>query len=164
LTVAGKDLEYWHLLPMKKTVLSLALGSATLFLVAARADEPKPAPPPPPPPAMDSAQADLLRRYDTNHDGKLSEDELAAAHEGMLKDGFNGGGANTERGKKFRAAMVKRFDRNGDGQLDDSEKAAMRKYFLDRFDTNHDGRLDDDERAAMREQLKADAKAGKFKN
>ena len=112
---------------------------------------------------MDSAQSDLLRRYDTNHDGKLSEDELAVAHEGMLKEGFNGG-ANSERGKKFRAAMVKRFDRNGDGQLDDSEKAAMRKYFLDHFDTNHDGRLDDDERAAMREQIKADAKAGKFKS
>lgn len=112
---------------------------------------------------MDSAQADLLQRYDTNHDGKLDENELALAHEGMLKAGF-AGGANTERGKKFRAAMVKRFDRNGDGQLDESEKAAMKKYFLDRFDTNHDGRLDEDERAAMREQLKADAKAGKFKN
>ena len=112
---------------------------------------------------MDSAQADLLKRYDTNHDGKLDENELAAAHEALLKESFNGG-AGGERGKKFRAAVIRRFDRNGDGQLDDEEKAVMRKYFLDRFDTNHDGRLDEDERAAMREQLKADAKAGNFLN
>ena len=150
---------------MKKTVLSVTLCSATLFLVGGRADEPKPAPPAAaaPAPAMDSAQAELLKRYDTNHDGKLDENELAAAHEGMLKETFNGT-AGGERGKKFRAAMIKRFDRNGDGQLDESEKAAMKKYFLDRFDTNHDGKLDEDERAAMREQLKAEAKAGKFKN
>ena len=112
---------------------------------------------------MDAAAAELRRRYDTNHDGKLDENELAAAHEGRLKQNFNGG-ASGERGKRFRAAMIKRFDRNGDGQLDENEKAAMKKYFLDRFDTNHDGRLDEDERAAMREQLKAGAKAGKFKN
>lgn len=147
---------------MKKTVLSATLCSATLFLAAARADAPKTAAPAAPP-AMDDASAGLLRRYDTNHDGKLDENELAVAHEGLLKQNFNGG-AGGERGQRFRAAMLKRFDRNGDGQLDENEKAAMRKYFLDRFDTNHDGRLDEDERAAMREQLKADAKAGKFKN
>ena len=150
---------------MKKTVLSATLCSATLFLAVARADEPKTAPSaaPAPAPVMDAASADLLKRYDTNHDGKLDENELAVAHEGMLKQNFTGN-AGGERGKKFRAAMLQRFDRNGDGRLDDEEKAAMKKYFLDRFDTNHDGRLDDDERAAMREQLKADAKAGKFKN
>ena len=90
-------------------------------------------------------------------------DELAAAHEDLRKRNFNGG-AGGERGQRFHAAMIKRFDRNGDGRLDENEKAAMKKYFLDRFDTNHDGRLDEDERATMREQLKADAKAGKFKN
>jgi hypothetical protein len=155
---------------MKKTFLSLTLGSATLFLAAAHAEEPKPAPavpvstavtPAAPLVAMDSAQADLLRRYDTNHDGKLDENELAAAHEGMLKENLNGTGGG-ERGKKIRAALLKRFDLNGDGVLDADEKAAMKKYFLDRFDTNHDGKLDETERAAMREQLKADAQAGNF--
>ncbi len=90
---------------------------------------------------------------------------LPSAHERHDEGGFQRGGCDdTERGRKLRAGMIKRFDRNGDGQLDEEEKATMRKYFLDHFDTNHDGRLDDDERAAMREQLKADAKAGKFKN
>jgi Ca2+-binding EF-hand superfamily protein len=146
---------------MKKTVLSATLCSATLFLAATRADMPKTSAAAAST-VMDPAAAELVRRYDTNHDGKLDEDELAAAHEGMLRQNFTG--PTTERGKKVRAALIKRFDRNGDGQLDDSEKAAMRQYFLERFDTNHDGRLDEEERAAMREQLKADAKAGKFKN
>ena len=147
---------------MKKTVLSATLCSATLFLVAARADAPKTAVPAAPR-AMEAASAELLQRYDTNHDGKLDENELAAAHEDLRKRNFNGG-AGGERGQRFRAVMIQRFDRNGDGRLDENEKAAMKKYFLDRYDTNHDGRLDEDERATMREQLKADAKAGKFKH
>jgi len=145
---------------MKKTVLSLALASATLFLGAARGDEPKPTPAPIAAPAMDTNQAELLRRYDLNHDGKLDEAELATAHETMLKEGAGAKGA----GGKFRAAMIRRFDRNGDGQLDETERAEMRKYFLARFDKNGDGRIDEDERAAMREELKADAKASKLKN
>jgi len=146
---------------MKKKGLSFTLWSATLFLAAGRAEAPKTAAPAAPP-VMNSGETGWLKRYDTNHDGKLDEDELAVAHESMPKDSFTG--PTTGRGKKFRAALIRRFDRNGDGQLDEAEKAAMRKYFLDRFDQNGDGRLDEDERAAMREQLKADAKAGKFKS
>ena len=69
---------------MKKTVLSATLCSATLFLAAARADAPKPAPAAAP--VMDSAQADLLKRYDTNHDGKLDEEERAAMREQLKAD------------------------------------------------------------------------------
>jgi len=145
---------------MKKTVLSLALGSATLFLGTAVAADPKPAAPAAPPPALDAGQAELLRRYDTNHDGKLDEAELAAAHEHMLKDGAAGKG----QGGRFRAEMIKRFDTNGDGQLDETERAAMRKYLLARFDKNGDGRIDEDERAAAREEFKARAKELKLKN
>ena len=141
---------------MKKTVLSATFLSATLFLVAGRAEAPKA----PPAMVMDSNQAELLRRYDTNHDGKLDEDELAVAHEAMLKQDFNG--PASARGGKFRAAMVKRFDRNGDGQLDENERAEMRKALLARFDKNGDGRLDDTERAAMREEFKAEHQATKL--
>lgn len=109
---------------MKKAFLSLTLTSATLFLSAARADAPKPAPP-----AQAAGAAELLQRYDLNHDGKLDENELAAAHEGMLKnnDGFRGTGGG-ERGKKMRAQLLMKFDKNGDGQLDENERAEMRKF------------------------------------
>ena len=145
---------------MKKTFLSLALTSATLFLATARADAPQPAPA-----APVGNPAGLLQRYDLNHDGKLDENELAAAHEGMLKnnDGFRGVGGG-ERGKKMRAQLLKKFDRNGDGKLDENERAEMRKFFLERYDKNGDGQLDDEERAAMRADLKSRAKAGQEQN
>lgn len=134
----------------------MALGSATLFLVVAYATDLQPTPSA----AITANEAELLQRYDTNHDGKLDEAELAAAHEAMLKEGATAKG----QGGRFRPAMLKRFDKNGDGQLEESERAEMRKYFLTRFDKNGDGRLDDDERAAMREEFKAEAKALKLKN
>jgi Ca2+-binding EF-hand superfamily protein len=152
-------MEKSPLLPMKKTVLSLGLCSATLFLAAGRAEEAKA----PPPAARDAGQAGLLQRFDTNHDGKLDEAELAAAHESMLQAGF-GNGAGGERRSKREAWLLKHFDKNGDGKLDESERAEAKRVMLARFDTNHDGRLDEDERAAMREQLKGDAKALKLKN
>ena len=144
---------------MKKRFLPLGLLSATLFLAAARADGPKTAPPA----ALDPAEAGLLRRYDLNHDGKLDEDELEAAHESMLKAG-RGGRAEGKPGSKIRAMIVRRFDRNGDGRLDETERAEAQAYFLQRFDQNHDGRLDEDERAAMRQELKAEYQAGKLNN
>jgi Ca2+-binding EF-hand superfamily protein len=144
---------------MKKTVLSLGLCAATLFLAAGRAGEAKA----PPPAAPNASQAGLLQRYDQNHDGKLDEAELAAAHESMLQAGF-GNRADGERRSRREAWLIKHFDKNGDGKLDDNERAEAKRVMLARFDTNHDGRLDEDERAAMREQLKGDAKALKLKN
>ena len=110
---------------------------------------------------MDANQAALLQRYDTNRDGKLDEDELAAAHEAMLKSGV--GGVAGERAGRVRALLLKRFDQNGDGRLDETERATMRSYFLARFDKDGDGRLDDEERAAMRQELKAEYQAGKLR-
>jgi len=112
----------------------------------------------PPAPALKANQRALLQRYDLNHDGKLDEAELAAAHEGMLKAGAEPGGGRRFR---LRAALLRKFDRNGDGRLDATERAEARGYFLQRFDTNHDGRLDEEERAAMRAKLKAEHQAGR---
>ena len=151
---------------MKTPFLPLVAMSATLFLAGARAADPKPASSPAPAapaPALDAAQADLLRRYDLNHDGKLDDNELATAHETMLKDNLSGGG-NDERRKKIKAALLEKFDANGDGQLDEQEREEMRKFFLARYDKNGDGRLDDAERAAMRADFKARAKAKKLNN
>ena len=140
---------------MKKTILSLTLLAATLFLGAARADVGAPAASP----ALSADEQALLKRYDRNGDGKLDEDELAAAHEAMLKDTATG-----TKGGKQRAALIRRFDKNGDGKLDAAEWAEAKRVILARYDTNHDGRLDEDERAAMRADLKARAKELKLKN
>ena len=148
---------------MKKPFLTFALASATLFLAGARADEPKPAAAPVTAPGLNADQAALLKRYDLNHDGKLDDNELAAAHEARLKSN-QAGTVDGERGRKIRAALLKQFDTNGDGQLDESERAEMRKFFLARYDKNGDGRLDDEERAAMRADFKARAQANKQVN
>ena len=64
--------------------------------------------------------AELLQQYDRNHDGKLDEDEMAAARTGGRKAG------DAPAGEK-RKKMLKLFDKNGDGKLDDTERAAAEK-------------------------------------
>ncbi len=99
---------------------------------------------------------ELLRRFDKNGDGRLDENEKAAARRAMREDD---GGTEKERRKQ----LLKRFDKNGDGRLDDAERAEAEKardtlarnggadrfraLSLQRFDKNGDGRLDDTEQA-----------------
>lgn len=143
---------------MKKTVLSLTLLSATLFLGAARGEAPKA----PATPALNAEETALLQRYDRNRDHRLDEGELAAAHESMLQENL-GTAAVGARGK-FRAALIRRFDRDGDGRLDATEQTEAKRVVLARFDTNHDGRLDEDERAEMRAAYRARVKELKARN
>jgi hypothetical protein len=105
-----------------------------------------------------SSYQELLQRYDTNHDGKLDDDELAAAHEDMARERLeNGQGV----GKKVRQQLLEKFDKNHDGRLEPDEREAARQYLqqhvelrqqflLERYDKNGDGKLDDTERAAMK--------------
>ena len=163
--------------PMKRQGLTPLLLSATLFLAAGlRAAEevktPAPSPAAAPPPAMTKATRaeELLKRFDTNHDGKLDEDEVAAAHEVMLREQMDRQAkiAAAPAGEKFRQRMLEMFDKNHDGRLDDEERAEMRKYaeehglgpdgevreeLLKRFDKNADGKIDDTERPAMEKFL-----------
>jgi Ca2+-binding EF-hand superfamily protein len=126
------------------------------------------------PPAMMSAKrptnAELLKRFDKNGDGKIDDDERAAARETMLQEQmerqmtraalFPGGEA------ALRARVLEMFDKNRDGTLDDEERAAAQKFaaarglgpngdlgeaLMKRFDKNGNGRIDEDERPAVRE-------------
>ena len=67
----------------------------------------------------------MLERFDKDGDGKLSEEERAAARAEMQKrreaGGLKGNGAEK------RAEMLKKFDKDGDGKLSDDERAAMRE-------------------------------------
>jgi Ca2+-binding EF-hand superfamily protein len=161
--------------PMKRLGLPPLLLPATLFLAAGLlAEEPKPAEKPVPPPPVRAmgtmSSEEMLRRFDTNHDGKLDEDETAAAHEAMLKERMDRQTAVTAApgGQQFRQQMLEKFDKNHDGRLDDDERAEMQKYLLaqglgpggavreeliKRFDKNGDGKLDAEETAAMQKFL-----------
>ncbi len=85
-----------------------------------------------------NANAETLKMFDKDGDGKLNDDERAAMREQMRKN------------------REKKFDTNGDGKLDDTERAAMleaRKAHVKEFDKDGDGKLSDEERKVMRETL-----------
>ena len=63
-----------------------------------------------------SDRRELLKRFDKNGDGRLDEEERAAARR--------------QRGKKGKgrfAEVLKRFDKDGDGKLNDEERAQARR-------------------------------------
>ncbi|MCX8107304.1 MAG: efflux RND transporter periplasmic adaptor subunit, partial [Verrucomicrobiae bacterium] len=77
----------------------------------------------------------MLKEFDKDGDGQLSESEreamretLAARFGAMGGQGGPGGAGMVGGGQRFnREEMLKRFDTNGDGELDETERAAMRE-------------------------------------
>ena len=158
---------------MKKPSLTALLCSATLFLggrIWGQTPAPTAAPVASPSvPASDNdevaqREAELLRRFDKNHDGKLDDEETAAAHEAMREEasgGKPGAGRQGRSGTGLQKLALQMFDANHNGKLDPDEQLAAQKYFaktglaaaireevLARFDRDGDGRLDAEERAA----------------
>ncbi|HEY9249356.1 MAG TPA: EF-hand domain-containing protein [Rariglobus sp.] len=107
--------------------------------------------------------AAVIKRYDTNQDGKLDEDEVAAVKEQMLMATQEKRDETRERLKERQAEWLKEFDKNGDGKLDEAEKKAMETALraraektprmMKRLDADGDGKLSDAEWAAAREKL-----------
>jgi Ca2+-binding EF-hand superfamily protein len=159
---------------MKRPGLTLHLAAATLFLAGLRAEDAKPATSPPAAakpmgPMKGRRDAEMLKRFDKNGDGRLDDDERADAKEAMFKEQMDRqatraaalGGTEQERAK-----MLELFDKNKDGRLDDEERAAAEKFgreraaalpagggpvraeMIRRLDKNGDGKIDDAERAA----------------
>lgn len=65
----------------------------------------------------------MLKKFDKDGDGKLSEEERAAMRAEMQKRRGEGGkGPDAAR----RAEMMKKFDKDGDGKLSEEERAALR--------------------------------------
>ena len=86
--------------------------------------------------------AELLKQYDKDGDGKLSDAERTAMQEAMK--------AKMEERRK---ANLEKFDANKDGKLDEAETKTMRetmqKERLEKYDTNKDGKLDEEETAKI---------------
>ena len=96
-------------------------------------------------PLLAALREKLIKRFDADGDGALSEEERAAARE-TLK----------QRGAEWREKILDRFDADGDAQLSDEEKAdareaikervtgklaERREAFITKWDTDGDGRL-----------------------
>ncbi len=136
---------------MASRSLALSLLAATLIPVFTLATESGSTAPANSRPELNQRQRELLEKFDTNHDGRVDDQEKLAARSYMR--GKTGGGPK-ERAKK----ALKLFDRNNDGQLDAAERAeaekareefqANRETVMAKFDTNKDGVLNDEERAA----------------
>ncbi|HTN76902.1 MAG TPA: EF-hand domain-containing protein [Pirellulaceae bacterium] len=68
---------------------------------------------------------EILKKFDKDGDGKLSDDEKAAAKKEFGERGGRPGGLD-------KAALMKKFDKDGDGKLSDDEKAAAKKAMQER--------------------------------
>lgn len=73
--------------------------------------------------------AEVIAKFDTNGDGKLTGDERKAA------------------GEAHKAEMLKKFDKDGDGKLSKEERKAA---ITARFDADGDGELNEAEEAEMK--------------
>ena len=158
---------------MKLHFLASACLAATLFVLPGRAAgdtaETNQVVPPAPAPAtrlqMSAADAEILKRYDKNGDGKLDDDEVATAMDENRKSADTDRGKMRDRLKERQQVWLKEFDKDGDGKLDAAERATMEQALrsrmdknpgmLKRFDTDGDGKLSDAEWAAAREKILA---------
>ncbi|MCU0690154.1 MAG: EF-hand domain-containing protein [Polyangiaceae bacterium] len=76
--------------------------------------------------------ADRFDDIDADHDGKVTHDELRAAHVGKGP----GGGMGFARGWRFQ-----QMDKNGDGVVGKDEATARLAQRFDVLDADHDGKL-----------------------
>jgi EF hand len=88
---------------------------------------------------------EILKKYDKDGDGKLSE----AEHTAMAAD-------RKAMGEKRRQEALKKYDKDGDGKLSEAERQTMRdemeatrKAFMEKYDTDKDGRLDPAEKKVV---------------
>lgn len=103
---------------MKVLFLFPVFFAATQFVPPVRAAEPAPL-------ATAAPDAEIIKRHDSNQDGKLDEAEIAAVKEKVLVTGFEKRERRREKIKARHEAWLKEFDKNADGKLDDPEKSAM---------------------------------------
>jgi EF hand len=84
----------------------------------------------------------ILKEFDKDGDGKLSDEERKAMREAM-----------EARMKERRKEMLEKYDADGDGKLSEEEIAKARAdrqaEILKKYDKDGDGKLSEEERAAI---------------
>ncbi len=124
-----------------KSLIALSVLIGSCMVVQAQ-DKPKREGRPGPPP-------ELLKKFDKDGDGKLSEEERKAMRE-----------AHQASMEERRKEMLEKYDKDGDGQLSEEERKTMRearqaemekrrKELLEKYDKDGDGKLSPEERAAI---------------
>tara|TARA_B100001029_G_C15001533_1_gene418385 strand:- start:115 stop:639 length:525 start_codon:yes stop_codon:yes gene_type:complete len=100
------------------------------------------------PPEGRPSREEVMKKFDKDGDGKLSESERAELRKAMANRGGPGG-------RRPPPQLMKQFDKDGDGKLSESERAelrktmeARRKEFMAKFDKDGDGKLNEEERKA----------------
>ncbi len=117
-------------------------------------------------------KAEILKKFDKDGDGKLSDTEKKTLRAEMQNR--HGGHDRKQWTPEQRNEMLKKFDKDGDGKLSDTEKASLRSEMqsrrggrdrkqwtpeqrnemLKKFDKDGNGELSDDERTAAREAMR----------
>ena len=112
--------------------------------------------------ARDQRAQEMIEEFDGDSDSKLDLAELKSALQSMRERL----GKHGPRGH-MRQRLLKDFDADGDGKLSDEERAAAHKAMQERrekclkeFDADGDGTLNEDERAAAREARGKRCRAG----
>ena len=132
---------------MKLLSLAIVYLFLTFALIAAQTEKPK---------KVENktnfpSRGEIMKKFDTNKDGKLSEEERK-----NLRNEISG--ARTG----IPPLLAKKFDKDGDGKLSEEERAEFRKdlaskgrrlppHLMEHFDTNGDGELSDEERSGARQ-------------
>lgn len=84
----------------------------------------------------DARRAEVLKRFDKDGDGKLSDTERAAAKAAFENrrgaPGARPAADKPDTGRVDKQALLKEFDADGDGKLNGAERAAARKAMEDR--------------------------------
>ncbi|QDU27017.1 EF hand [Anatilimnocola aggregata] len=84
-------------------------------------------------PGGEAMRAEMLKKFDKDGDGKLSEDERASLMAAMKERGGRPGGPGAGKrgpggpGRPNFAELMKKFDKDGDGKLSEDERAAARE-------------------------------------
>ncbi len=158
---------------MKTLNLSFAILAVCVVAASAFADD-----------AKQDRRADfrkqLVERFDKDGDGKLNEQELAAARKEFEKRRAQNGGGQRLNREEF----LKKFDKNENGKIDPDERAAVAEFrkkqgpgqdrprpgqgggrlkeAIKRFDADGDGKLSEEERKKARAFFQKQG-AGRFR-
>ena len=100
------------------------------------------------PPEGRPSREEMIKKFDKDGDGKLSDDEKAELRKAMASKGGPGG-------RRLPPQLLKKFDKDGDGKLSEDERAELRKDMearrkarIAKFDKDGDGKLNEEERKA----------------